>query len=226
MKRRISLLIMLLMVVSLVLPISTVSNAKQIENDVVEPILLSDITYEIEAAKIVEQTPTPEPTPDPHEIAMENMQSEMKEIESIENKKEWFLAYKDIVFKYVEWIDQPETVFDEFSADEVRLICQVVETECYGKTFESKCNVASVVFNRLEDGRFGETITKIVTQKEPKQFAYGRTKLTEDSILAVQYAYEIGDTTQGALYFHSNKKTDTFNKRKWIFTDNAGHHFY
>lgn len=217
-----SLLIMLFMVVPLVLPISNINNIKQEENDVVEPILLSDITYEIKTAMVVEPTSTP--TPDPYEVAMQNMQSEMEEIESITDKKEWFLAYKDIVFKYAEWTDPPETVFDEFSADEVRLICQMAETECYQQDFESKCNVIAVAMNRFYSGDFGDTMTEVITNEY--QFAYGRECLTEDTILAVQYVFETDYTAQGALYFHSNEKTDTFCGNKWIFTDNAGHHFY
>ena len=84
--------------------------------------------------------------------------------------------------------------------------------------------MASVIFNRVEDGRFGEDIEEVITR--PRQFVYGRKELTEDTILAVQYAYEIEDTTNGALYFHSGKKRETFNKAKYIFTDDAGHNFY
>ena len=215
MKRFISMLILLFMMVSLVIPISNINN--QHKNDVSEPVLLSDITYELVIEEVVEE-------PDPYEIAIQEMQKEMKEIESIEDKKEWFLAYKDIVFKYIEWIDPPETIFDYYTEDEVMLICRVVETETYQCDFDSKVNVANVVLNRIESGEFGETVEEIITTEN--QFAYGRETITEDTILAVMYSFEIIDTTEGALYFHSNEKTDTFCGRDFIFQDSAGHNFY
>lgn len=151
-------------------------------------------------------------------------EKELNEINSISNNKERFLAYKRIIFKYAQWDEVPETVFDCYTPEEVTLICRMVETECYQQDFDSKCNVASVAFNRMESGRFGSTMTKIITN--PSQFAYGRKKITEDSILAVQYAFEFGDTAQGALYFHSGEWTPKFNKADYIFTDPCGHHFY
>ena len=215
MKRFISLTILLFMIVSLVIPISNINS--QHKNDVIEPVLLSDITYEIVFEEFIEE-------PDPYEIAIQEMQEKMLEIESIEDNKEWFLAYKDIVFEYIEWIDPPETIFDYYTEDEVRLICCVVETETYQCDFDSKVNVANVVLNRIESGEFGDTVEEVVTTEN--QFAYGRKVLTEDTILAVMFAYEMEDTTCGALFFHSNDKTDTFCGRDFIFQDSVGHNFY
>lgn len=215
MKRFVSLLILLFMIVSLVIPISNINS--QHKNDISEPVLLSDITYEIVFEEVIEE-------PEPYEIVIQEMQEKMSEIESIEDSKEWFLAYKDIVFEYAEWIDPPETIFDYYAEDEVRLICRVVETETYQCDFDSKVNVANVVLNRIESGEFGETVEEIITTEN--QFAYGRETITEDTILAVIFSFEIQDTTNGALFFHSNEKTEMFNGAKYIFTDNAGHHFY
>ena len=215
MKRFISMLILLFMIVSLVIPISNINN--QHKNDVSEPVLLSDITYEIVFEEVIEE-------PDPYEIAIQEMQEEMKEIESIEDNKEWFLAYKDIVFKYAKWRDPPETIYDYFTEDEVRLICRVVETETYQCDFDSKVNIANVVLNRIESGEFGETVEEVITTES--QFAYGREVITEDTILAVMFAFEFEDTTNGALYFHSNKQTNTFCGKSYIFSDDAVHHFY
>ena len=215
MKRFISMLILLFMMVSLVIPISNINN--QHKNDVSEPVLLSDITYEIVFEEVIEE-------PDPYEIAIQEMQEKMSEIESIEDNKEWFLAYKDIVFEYAEWIDPPETIFDYYTEDEVRLICRVVETETYQCDFDSKVNIANVVLNRIESGEFGETVEEVITTGS--QFAYGREVITEDTILAVMFAFEFEDTTNGALYFHSNKQTDTFCGKSYIFSDDAVHHFY
>ena len=215
MKRFISMLILLFMIVSLVIPISNINN--QHKNDVSEPVFLSDITYELVIEEVVGE-------PDPYEIAIQEMQKEMKEIESIEDNKDWFLAYKDIVFEYAEWIDPPETIFDYYTEDEVKLICRVVETETYQCDFDSKVNVANVVLNRIESGEFGETVEDVITADS--QFAYGRKSITEDTILAVMFAFEFEDTTNGATFFHSNKQTDTFCGKSYIFSDDAVHHFY
>lgn len=215
MKKLLSLLILLFMVVSFLLPFSVVKSVKNEEITIVEPTIMSTITYEIE--EVVNE-------PDIYEIAMQEMQEKMSELDSTTDKKEWFLAYKDIVFKYVEWIDPPETIFDYFTEDEVNLICRVVETETYQCDFDSKVNVANVVINRLESGRFGDTVEEVITIEG--QFVYWREIITEDTILAVMYAYEMEDTTFGALYFHSNEKTDEFCKADYIFTDLCGHHFY
>lgn len=146
------------------------------------------------------------------------------EIKEINDDKELVLEHKESNYEYTEEVELPETIFDVFSDEEIYLICRVVETECYQQDFDSKVNVANVVLNRYYDGRFGDTITEVVTS--PKQFAYGRKEIDDSTKIAVQYAYECEDTTQGSLYFHSNKKTDTFNGASFVFQDEAGHNFY
>ena len=167
----------------------------------------------------------PEPIPI-EEMKQYEFETKVREIEHIkdENTKEWFLAYKDLTYEYMKWVELPETVYDKYSEDEIRLIWRVVETETFDQDFDSKVNVANVVFNRLKSGEFGETITEVITKEN--QFAYGRQKITDDTIYAVMYAYEMPDTTYGALYFHSKDKKDKFNGSPYIFTDKAGHHFY
>ncbi len=60
---------------------------------------------------------------------IENMNQEMIEIESIEDKKEWFIAYKDIIDKYSEILDPPETIYYYFSDEEMYLLFHVVQEE-------------------------------------------------------------------------------------------------
>lgn len=122
-------------------------------------------------------------------------------------------------------IKHDRDIYNDFSEEEITLICRVVETETYDQAFDSKVNVANVVFNRLNDGRFGDTIKDVVTA--PKQFAYGRKVIADDTLNAVIHAYENEDTTQGALFFHSFKEARvTFCGADYIFSDNAVHHFY
>lgn len=217
-KRLLSLLILLFMVVSFLLPFSSTESTQNEETTVIEPKIMSTITYEIEVEEVFEEA-------DPYERVIAEMQEKMYEIESIEDRKEWFLSYKDIVFKYAKWIDPPETIYDCFTEDEVKLICRVVETETYQCDFNSKVNVANVVLNRIESGEFGDTVEEVITTEN--QFAYGREVITEDTILAVMYAYEVIDTTGGCIAFRSGDNLPY----KWydwelVFVDNAGHGFY
>lgn len=197
-------------------------------NEAMQPIKIvgEPLKKETQQEEETKEVKVEEPKKSKKELKIEEFETRLNNIEDIEDNKEWFLEYKELLFKYSEWVELPETVFDVFTEEEVNLICRMVETECYGQDFDPKVNVACVALNRLDSGKFGDTITEIITRPKPKQFAYGRTKISEDTILAVEYAFMFGDTTQGALFFHSMKKTETFNKRKYIFTDKAGHHFY
>lgn len=111
-----------------------------------------------------------------------------------------------------------------YSDSDLGYMYRCVETEVYGASFEAKCNVASVIINRVNNSRFADTITGVVTS--PNQFAYFRTSISDTTKEAVKYVLENGDTTSGALFFHSNSKSNTFNGASYIFTDDAGHHFY
>lgn len=161
---------------------------------------------------------------DTEKLIKKKLKARLKKIKSIENNKERFLAYKELYQEYDGYLDPPETVYDKFTEEEIYLMQRCIETECFGADFDSKCNIASVILNRLEDGRFGKTITDIITY--PNQFAYGRKSIEEDSILALEYVSMFGDTTKGALYFHSNQTTKTFNGANFLFRDDVGHNFY
>lgn len=88
------------------------------------------------------------------------------------------------------WIDLTETDYI--------YLCKMAETETYQGTFESKCNVVSVAINRYYNGKFGNSVTDVITR--PYQFAYSRSNITDDTKKAVNYVVENGDTTM-VLYF-------------------------
>lgn len=156
----------------------------------------------------------------------DQLNKELAEIEDIDNKKEWFLEYKEIIDRYSEYFDVPETIYDVYTDEEIELICRAVETECYDCDFDSKCNVASVILNRInyENSIFGDTVSEVITRDS--QFAYGRSNITNDTILSVMYAYEIEDTTGGCVAFRSDQKPDIWHGWGYSFTDSCGHHFY
>lgn len=160
-----------------------------------------------------------------YETAVEEMNMKMEEIDSISDIKEWFLSYKTIVEEYENIIDPPETIYDYFSENELDLLFRVVQAEIGDKySFTQKVNVASVIFNRLNHEKFPNTISDILI---PSQFAtisdgrYKKVEVSEATILACEYAFEIADTTDGCLFFDSNNKL----KYEFIYNDGA-HNFY
>ena len=160
---------------------------------------------------------------DIYAIKSQEVLDKQEELSSIENNEEWFIAYKDLIEEYSEWVDPPETIYDYYTEDEVYLMQRCIETETFEQDFDSKVNVASVILNRIKSDEFANEVSEIIVKG---QFAFGRENISEDTVLALEYAFMIGDTTDGALYFHSNPKTETFNGAEFIFTDTAGHHFY
>ena len=157
--------------------------------------------------------------------AIEKMNHEMAEIEVITDKREWFLAYKKIIQKYSYIIDPPETIYDYFSKEELDLLFHVVQAEVGDEySFESKINVANVIFNRFYHERFPDTLSDILVYDQFSPIADGRyreVEVTEDAILACEYAFMVEDTTDGCLFFDSN---NTLNYQ-FVFNDGA-HNFY
>lgn len=159
------------------------------------------------------------------DTAIEEMNQKMAEIESIEDKKEWFIAYKSIIDEYSHIIDSPETIYEYFTEEELDLLFHVVQAEVGDEySFEQKVNVASVIFNRLEHEKFPDDLSEIIVYDQFSPISNGRYKeveVSEDTILACEYAFEIEDTTDGCLFFDSN---NTLNYQ-FVFNDKA-HNFY
>ena len=159
------------------------------------------------------------------DTAIEEMNQKMTEIESIEDKKEWFIAYKSIIEEYSYIIDPPEAIYDYFTEEELDLLFRVVQAEVGDEySFESKVNVANVIFNRFYHERFPDTLSDILVCDQFSSIADGRyieVEVTEDTILACEYAFILDDTTDGCLFFDSN---NTLNYQ-FVFNDGA-HNFY
>lgn len=157
------------------------------------------------------------------ELITNQMNQELENLNSISDKKEWFLLYKDIVGRYSYILDMPETIYDYYTEEEIYLMQRVIETECYDQSFECKANVAVIILNRIENGKFGDSVKEVITK--PKQFAYWRKNITEDTKLALEYVFEIEDTTRGCVAFRSDKKVNRWGNWSYQFTDGA-HYFY
>lgn len=183
-------------------------------------------TVTLPEVEAITSTPKPTITPSPEEIkyfgdmafyAEESMDILM---EVKECSPEWYRAYKDMVDLYGE-IGEPDKLEECFTEEELSYLYRVVETETHGADFESKVHIADVVFNRMKSAKFPDDIVAVVRQAN--QFAYGRTDIDEETKLACAYAFDMEDTTDGALFFQKSK---TMSGREYVFTDAVNHSFF
>lgn len=130
---------------------------------------------------------------------------------------------KELQEEYYVWYSLEDSIFNYYDVEDLQYLFRAVETEVYGGDFESKSHVASVIMNRMEKDNV-TSFKKIVTA--PNQFTYSKKNISDITLLACEYAFQLGDTAQGTLNFHSGSKTETFSGRNYVFTDSAGHHFY
>lgn len=171
----------------------------------------------------------PRVTKETHENKIKRLKKEMnkkiKKINSIQDKQKWFVEYKRIIEEYAFLIEPPESIYDCFTSTELDLFFRVVQAEIGDEySFEQKVNVASVIFNRKNHKKFPNTLMDILT---PDQFStiangnYNYVSISEKTILACEYAFLFGDTTNGCLFFDSNHAL----KYNFVFNDGA-HNFY
>lgn len=218
MKKRITNCVVLLAFLLIVFLNALILPKNKSENIDKSGILLSEETTE-EATVVTREEAMVE-------MAINQMNEEMAIINNIENKEKWFKEYKEIVDKYSYILDPPETIYDYFDEDELDLLFRVVHAEIGDEwDFEEKVNVANVIFNRLSSEVFPDTIFEVLTED---QFCTIRNssylnKPSEKTILACEFAFEFGDTTNGALFFDNNGVLGS--SYKFIMRDKA-HNFY
>ncbi len=164
-------------------------------------------------------------------LKQKECKSRLKTIKA-KDRMEWFIKYKKIQKQYSEWAKSNKTIYDYYTKKELSLMFKIVEAEVTGNSyFTNKCNVASVILNRIKNNKFPDTMTGVLKQKN--QFStyssgrYRRIEVTKSTILACEYAFQIKDTTNGALFFDSCKhKTYASRNKRYLFTDKVGHAFY
>lgn len=159
------------------------------------------------------------------ELVWRELEQKRNSINTVPDKKTWFLEYKDFIEEYKNLLEPTETIYDYFTQDELNLLFCVVQAEIGDEySFEQKVNVASVIFNRLNHNRFPDTLGEILVEDQFSTISNGRyrnVEVTDNTILACEYAFSIGDTTEGCLFFDSNNAL----KYKFSFNDGA-HNFY
>jgi hypothetical protein len=136
----------------------------------------------------------------------------------------YIIQYNNIVSKYSEYLDVPEVIEDYYTEEQINMMLSCIETEAYQCSFEAKVNVATVIFNRVENELYPTDPIEVVTATN--QFAYGREIITEDTKLALEYAWLFQNTNldKNCIGFRSDKLVKDWNGWKYIYTD--GYHYF
>lgn len=219
-KRILSALLLQFMVVSLVAPFLQVEAKELAKTETHEVKIIGNDLVEVDDKPEIIETITIE------EIAEKRKSERLDEISDIEDKREWFIAYKEIIGDYDTILDLPDTIYDVFTEEELDFLFRVVQAEVGDEesTFEQKVNVARVIFNRLEHENFPDTLNEILTQEN--QFTvvankkYKQIEISGEIILACEYAYQIESRSE-LLFFDCN---DTLKYDK-VMNDGI-HNFY
>ncbi len=125
------------------------------------------------------------------------------------------------------------------SKEEVAMLERIVEAEAEGEDMVGKILVANVVFNRMTDEEFPDTVEDVIFHKvhDDYQFSpidsgrYWSVDISEQTQEAVQRALDGEDYSKGALYFVARKRTTSQsakwfdNNLDWLF-EHGGHEFY
>lgn len=159
------------------------------------------------------------------------MYDEMIRVAYIEDRKEWFIEYKKLFEKYPEFLAKQESIYDVYSDSELKKLFRTIEAEATGGTFQDKVNVAVTIFNRINHEEFGSTIDEVITsdQFSPLQDGrYYKVAVTEETVLACEYAYIFRIIEHDALFFdRTNGNSWAHRNREEVEVDgDNAHRFY
>ncbi len=123
----------------------------------------------------------------------------------------------------------------EVTEEEYDILLHIVAAEAGGCDVYGQILVANVIFNRVNNNRFPDTIEEVVFQKNQFSPATSGTlwnvKVTDKTVEAVDRALAGEDYSCGALFFVARKRVSekTFNKfntnYEWLF-EHDGHDFF
>lgn len=159
------------------------------------------------------------------------MYDEMIRVAYIEDRKEWFIEYKKLFEKYPDFLAKQESIYDVYSDSELKKLFRTIEAEATGGTFQDKVNVAVTIFNRINHEEFGSTIDEVITsdQFSPLQDGrYYKVAVTEETVLACEYAYIFRIIEHDALFFdRTNGNSWAHRNREEVEVDgDNAHRFY
>ena len=143
------------------------------------------------------------------------------------DKQAYTISYLNIIENLE---DPPETIYDYFTNEELSNLFNVVQVEVEEGGFIEKANVASVIYNRFYTNHMGATTMNDVLMKGGFSSIYSpkfqTMEISEETILACQYAFMLEDTTNGCIYFESCEDLVFESFADYMFTDKIGHKFY
>lgn len=125
------------------------------------------------------------------------------------------------------------------SQEEVKMLERIVEAEASGEDLVGKVLIANVIFNRIADEDFPDTVENVIFQQKDGDYQfspvasdrYWSVHISDETEKAVLKALNGDDYSEGALYFIARKRTSTANARwfdrnlDWLFK-HGGHEFY
>ena len=122
---------------------------------------------------------------------------------------------------------------------EVTMLERIVEAEAGGEDQVGKILIANVIFNRIVDEQFPDTVEDVIFQKNDGDYQFSPVKngrywsvnISKDTEKAVERALSGEDFSEGALYFVARKRTTSSNA-EWFDNNlerlfkHGGHEFY
>ena len=118
---------------------------------------------------------------------------------------------------------------------EYNVLLRIVEAEAGGEDITGKMLVANVIMNRVENGRFPDTVTEVVYQKNANgkaQFSptvNGRidsVNVSQETVDAVERVLNGEDSSNGALYFRSVHSNGTWHDNALRRVAEHGNHIF
>ena len=130
---------------------------------------------------------------------------------------------------------QEDEVAKSISDEDYNNLCRIVESESGDSDVEGRMLVANVVFNRVANAEFPNTISGVILMKG--QFSpvsngsFYRVKVSQKTITAVNRVLAGEDISQGALYFmnragSSKKNIRWFDSHLTYLFKHGGHEFF
>lgn len=118
---------------------------------------------------------------------------------------------------------------------EYNVLLRIVEAEAGGEDITGKMLVANVIMNRVQNGRFPDTVTEVVYQKNANgkaQFSptvNGRidsVNVSQETVDAVERVLNGEDSSNGALYFRSVHSSGTWHDNALRRVVEHGNHIF
>ena len=119
--------------------------------------------------------------------------------------------------------------------NEYNVLLRIVEAEAGGEDITGKMLVANVIMNRVQSGRFPDTVTEVVYQKNSNgkaQFSptvNGRidsVRVSQETVDAVERVLGGEDSSNGALYFRSVRSNGTWHDNALRRVVEHGNHIF